>query len=247
MGPRGGRRGARPAPGGGLPWLWHLNGRGHEGLAFLERAIRRAPEERTRLQARLLTGVALVADTADPLDLEFDAAQRALELATELGDERLRGLGLALAAVGQFYTDFDAGWEIAAEAMRAAEAGGGGLAIDASPALQAIILHLRDEHAAAQPLREEAAARLLRRGDRGVAATVVGCRASGALATGTSPTCTPSSGSPTAPSSRRSRAATSRTGPEHRMLAPMPVPDRHAPRIPAATAAPARSIIAITP
>ena len=168
----------------GLPWLWHLNGRGHEGLAFLERAIRRAPEERTRLQARLLTGVALVADTADPLDLEFDAAQRALELATELGDERLRGLGLALAAVGQFYTDFDAAWEIAAEAMRAAEAGGGGLAIDASPALQAIILHLRDEHAAAQPRLDEAAARLLRRGDRGVAATVVGFRASGALATG---------------------------------------------------------------
>ena len=68
--------------------------------------------------------------------------------------------------------------------MRAAEAGGGGLAIDASPALQAIILHLRDEHAAAQPRLDEAAARLLRRGDRGVAATVVGFRASGALATG---------------------------------------------------------------
>ena len=44
-----------------------------------------------------------------------------------------------------------------------------------------------------------------------------------------------------------SRSATSRTGPEHRMLAAMPEPARHAPRIPAATAAPARSIIAITP
>ena len=48
--------------------------RGREGLGFLHRAIDRAPQERSRLQARLLTGLALVADTASPLDVEYDAA-----------------------------------------------------------------------------------------------------------------------------------------------------------------------------
>src|SRR3569833_1055952 len=50
----------------GLPWLWHLNGRGHEGLTLLRRAVTRGADERTPLQARLLTGLALVADAAHP-------------------------------------------------------------------------------------------------------------------------------------------------------------------------------------
>src|SRR5919106_6818900 len=107
-----------------LGWLWHLDSRGHEGMAYLRRAIDRAPEDRSRLQARLLTGLALVADTASPLDLEYDAATRALELTTELGDESLRALCLNLAAVGAFYTDFDTAWEFCEQAYQAAEAGG---------------------------------------------------------------------------------------------------------------------------
>jgi predicted ATPase len=75
-----------------LPWLWHLHGHGNEGIAFLRRAIERAPDDRSTLQARLLTGIALVADTASPLDLEYDAAQRALAIATEQGEQRLRAL-----------------------------------------------------------------------------------------------------------------------------------------------------------
>ena len=89
-----------------LPWLWQMHRQGREGLGFLRRAIARNPEDRSAVQARLLTGVALVADTAGPLDLEYDAAQRARELAAELGDERLLSLCLALAGVGRFYTDF---------------------------------------------------------------------------------------------------------------------------------------------
>jgi predicted ATPase/DNA-binding CsgD family transcriptional regulator len=168
----------------GLPWLWHLHGHGPEGIEFLQRAIRRAPDDRSVLQARLLTGVALVADTAGPLDIEYDVAQRALELATEHGDERLRRLCLALSAVGQFYTDFDAAWELACENLDAAEAAGDGFVVDATRALQGIILHLRDRHDEARPLLESAAAGLLGRGDRGVAATVVGFQAAGALYTG---------------------------------------------------------------
>ena len=58
-------------------------------------------------------GIALVADTAAPLELEYDTAQRALEIAAEHGDERLRAMCLALSAVGRFYADPDGGWELA--------------------------------------------------------------------------------------------------------------------------------------
>ena len=86
---------ADPEPGrrlaSSLAWLWHLDRRGGEGIEYLRRAIDIAPDHRTRLQAGLLTGLALVADTAAPLDLEYDAATRALELATEVGDETPAG------------------------------------------------------------------------------------------------------------------------------------------------------------
>jgi predicted ATPase/DNA-binding CsgD family transcriptional regulator/class 3 adenylate cyclase/tellurite resistance protein len=166
-----------------LPWLWHLHGQGAEGIDFLRRAVRRAPDDRSRLQARLLTGIALVADTASPLDIEFDAAQRALTIATEQGDEPLRALCLTLSAVGQFYTDFSAAWELSAEAIRVAEGAGDDFVADAARALQAIILHLRDHHEAAEPLLRAAVEGLLRR-HRGIAATTLAFQASGAMYTG---------------------------------------------------------------
>ena len=135
------------------------------------------------LQARLLTGIALVADTASPLGLEYDAAQRALAIATEQGDERLRALCLTLSAVGRFYTDFDAAWTLAVDGLRAAEAAADPFVADAARALQAIILHLRDRHPEAEPLLESAAGGLLRR-HPGIAATTLAFQASGALYTG---------------------------------------------------------------
>ena len=166
-----------------LPWLWHLHGHGSEGLAFLQRAVQRAPDDRSRLQAHLLTGIALVADTASPLDLEFDAAQRALEIATEQGDERLRALCVTLSAVGQFYTDFGAAWELSVEAIGIGEAAGDAFVVDATRALQGIILHLRDRHEAAEPQLRSAVEKLRRR-HPGIAATALGFQASGALYTG---------------------------------------------------------------
>ena len=166
-----------------LPWLWHLHRHGPEGIDFLRRAVRRAPDDRSRLQARLLTGIALVADTAGPLDLEFDAAQRALTIATEQGDDRLRALCLTLSAVGQFYTDFGAAWELSVEALRVAEGAGDVFVVDADRALQGIILLLRDRHDAAEPLLRAAVEGLLRR-HRGIAATTLAFQASGAAYTG---------------------------------------------------------------
>jgi predicted ATPase/DNA-binding CsgD family transcriptional regulator len=167
----------------GLPWLWHLHRHGREGLEYLRRAIDRAPRDRSALQARLLTGIALVADTASPVGLEFDAAQRALAIATERGEERLRALCLLLSAVGRFYTDFRAAWALTVDALRAAEAAGDAFVRDAARALQGIILHLRDRHQEAEPLLESAVEGLLHR-HRGIAATTLAFQAGGALSTG---------------------------------------------------------------
>jgi len=176
-----------PEPGrrlaAGLPWLWHLHRHGREGLEYLKRAIDRAPDDRSTLQARLLTGIALVADTASPLGLEFDAAQRALAIATEQGEERLRALCLILSAVGRFYTDFGAAWALTVDAVAAAEAAGDTFVAASARALQGIILHLRDRHREAEPLLASAVEGLLRR-HPGIAATALAFQADGALATG---------------------------------------------------------------
>ena len=167
-----------------LPWLWHLHRQGREGMQILQRAIARAPDERSALQARLLAGIALVADTADPLDVELDAASRAGELAAEHGDERLLSLCLALAAVGRFYTDLDGARETSLEAERIAQRAGEQFVVDAGRALRGILLHLRDEHAEAQALLGEAAERLTARGDRGVGSTALAFHSGSALLTG---------------------------------------------------------------
>jgi predicted ATPase/DNA-binding CsgD family transcriptional regulator len=166
-----------------LPWLWHLHRHGHEGIAFLRRAIDRAPADRTLLQARLLAGLALVADTTSPLDVEYDVAQQALELATAHGDEGLRGECLALSAVGQFYTDFEAAWDLAVEAIRSAELADDLLFRNAALALQGMIRHLQDRHDEARPLLA-AALDGLRHRHRGIASTTLAFQSSAALVCG---------------------------------------------------------------
>jgi predicted ATPase/DNA-binding CsgD family transcriptional regulator len=166
-----------------LAWLWHLDRRGREGIGFLRRAIDRAPDEPSRLQARLMTGLALVADTAGPLDVEHDAAARAVELATDVGDEGLRALCLNLLAVGSFYTDFDEAWQLCEQAHAAAHAGGNTFVLGGARALQAMILHLRDRHAEAEAVVDESVRQCLRH-HRGVLSTLLTYQADGALAGG---------------------------------------------------------------
>ncbi|WP_329056391.1 LuxR C-terminal-related transcriptional regulator [Amycolatopsis sp. NBC_01488] len=161
-----------------VAWLWNLRGRGHEGLAYLKRAVARCPDERSPLQARLLTGMGLVADTTAPFDSE--AARLGLEIATELGETGLRARCLSLSALGHLYTDFDAAWDLALEAEKAA--GTDGFARDSALMLRGIVLHARDRHDEADPLLAEAAEGLLRRGDRGLASTVLSARSASALA-----------------------------------------------------------------
>ncbi|NIH87054.1 helix-turn-helix transcriptional regulator [Amycolatopsis granulosa] len=157
----------------GLAWLWHLNGRGHEGMTLLRRALDRGPDG-TELQARLLTGLALVADTTQQLGPDHDATRAALAIVPD------DGLATLLAALGELMRDFAAATRLA-ERARSAH---GGFVRDGATALLGIIAHLRDDHAAAVPLLETAVAGLLPRGDRGVASTALSFLASSALYTG---------------------------------------------------------------
>ena len=165
-----------------LAWLWNLRATSREGMRYLRRAIDRAPEDRTLLQARLMYGFAQVADTAAPFEL--DGAQRGLEIATEVGDDRLRGRCLALIGLGRFYVDFDEARELCEEAERIAVGIGDEFGRDAARALPALMLATRDRHAEAAPLLEDVAASLVRRGDRGIGATLLAVRSDSALVTG---------------------------------------------------------------
>ena len=165
----------------GLPWLWHLGARGHEGLTLFHQAIERGAGDRTELQARLLNGLALIADTTHPVGLEYDAAQAALEIATEVGDASSACLARLLSAVGLFYLDFETAWALAESAGEQAREAGEGFVADGATALMGIILHLRDEHEESAALLRTAVDGLLRRGDRGVASTALGFMACGAL------------------------------------------------------------------
>ncbi|TDW95663.1 putative ATPase [Kribbella pratensis] len=154
-----------------LRWLWNLQATGNEGIGYLRRAIERAQDDRTLLQARLLYGYATVADTVDPFG--YDAAGRGLELATELGDDRLRSLFLALVAVGEFFTDFQKAWDLTAEGVRLADGIGDESARNANVALQCVLLSLWDRHDELRPLLDRAADGLTTSGERGIASTVL--------------------------------------------------------------------------
>ncbi|MFF0344895.1 LuxR C-terminal-related transcriptional regulator [Kribbella sp. NPDC004875] len=154
-----------------LRWLWNLHATGSEGIDYLRRAIDCAPDDRTLLQARLLYGYATVADTVDPFG--YDAAGRGLELATELGDDRLRSLFLALVAVGEFFTDFEKAWDLTVEGRRLAEGIGNEPARNANIALQCVLLALQDRYDELRPLIELVADGLVSSGERGIASTVL--------------------------------------------------------------------------
>jgi predicted ATPase/DNA-binding CsgD family transcriptional regulator len=165
-----------------LRWLWNLQATGHEGIGYLRRAIDLAPDDRTLLQARLLYSYATVADTVDPFG--YDAAGRGLELAEELGDDRLRSLFLALVAVGEFFHDFQKAWDLTVEGVRLADGIGDESARNANIALQCVLLSLWDRHDELRPLLDRAADGLLSSGERGIASTVLTVWSESLMSTG---------------------------------------------------------------
>ncbi|WP_051703795.1 LuxR C-terminal-related transcriptional regulator [Glycomyces sp. NRRL B-16210] len=170
---------SRDDPSGGrslaaeLPWFWDSSRRGQEGLALLRKAVALGDGERTPLQARLLTGLALVADTNESTAGAGPAAE-AFALAEEVGEPRSAALALALAAIDRFYDDLDAARDLAADARERGVRLGDGFVRDSADVLTGIVCHMRDDHRQAAALLEAGIRGLVPRGDREVASTACG-------------------------------------------------------------------------
>ncbi len=153
-----------------LPRLWFVHGHSHEGTELLQRAIARAPDDRSTMQARLLSGIAMVTVAGGQFSLTVDATRRGLEIATANGDDRNRGRCLVLAAYVQLYLDLDGSLELSREGQRLAEADGDLLTADMGLVMEALVLRNQDRHDEARTRLESVVERSLRRGDRIVAA-----------------------------------------------------------------------------
>jgi predicted ATPase/DNA-binding CsgD family transcriptional regulator len=170
-----------------LAWFWHSNRLGRQGMDLLQRALARAPDDRTEVQGRLLTGLALVADTTAPAELDSTITSTALDIATEAGDRHTASLTLLLSAVGMLGTDLDAASELADESDALAREVGYGFVTDAAAVLHGIVSHLRDDHDQAIRSLRAGADGLIKRNDRGVASTALGFLATSTAYTGDLP------------------------------------------------------------
>jgi predicted ATPase/DNA-binding CsgD family transcriptional regulator len=169
---------------------WQLRGRTVEGLDALRRAVELAPTDESALQARLLTGTAMLAMVSGHPVLVTDATTRAGE---QPADDGTRARALTLAAFPVFFRDFADCQQRAAAAEQAAEAAGDPFARDFAAVLQGYSLQTRNRHAEAVAVARAAYDRSLARGDRFCAGfargveiftTAVGGDVTGAVAVG---------------------------------------------------------------
>jgi predicted ATPase/DNA-binding CsgD family transcriptional regulator len=167
-----------------LVWLWYKHGHGDEGLDFIQRAIDRAPDDRSTVQARLLVSAAALAQVCGQFPRIVDYAQRGLEVATLNHDDRVRGQCLFLLAFVQFYLDLDAAWELCVQARACADAADDAFTADAALVLQGSIPCMRDRYETALPMLREGGERCLRRGDRTFAALALNYQDDIAVSTG---------------------------------------------------------------
>ena len=151
------------------PRLWLLHGHAHEGLEWLQRAIAADPDDLSALQAKLLFGVSWIAVSAGHLPLLTESAQRGLEIATAIGDDRIRGRCLSMLAYVHVYLDFAAARDLCAEARRCAEAANDATTYDATLVMEGLAWTNADRHGAALPIYDRALDRSRRRGDRPMA------------------------------------------------------------------------------
>jgi predicted ATPase/DNA-binding CsgD family transcriptional regulator len=167
-----------------LVWLWYKHGHGDEGLDFMQRAIDRAPDDRSPVQARLLVSAAALAQVCGQFPRIVDYAQRGVEVATLIHDDRVRGQCLFLLAFVQFYLDLDAAWELCVQARACADAADDAFTADAALVLQGSIPCMRDRYETALPMLQEGGERCLRRGDRTFAALALNYQDDIAVSTG---------------------------------------------------------------
>ncbi len=170
-----------------LPRLWIWYGHAHEGIDQLKRAIALAPDDRTNLQARLMVGAAQLGATAAEFELMVDAARQGLDIASEIGDDRTRGLCLTVEAYIHLYRDGATARRLCVEARRYTEAAGDESGTDVSLVLEAVALTNGDRHEDARPFLDTAVERCRRHGDRLLLAFALGAQVYSALLTGDPP------------------------------------------------------------
>ncbi|SDH85457.1 Predicted ATPase [Actinokineospora alba] len=170
-----------------LAWLWHYGRRGREGMDLLRRAIALGVDRRDAVQARLLTGLALVADTVAPVELDFDAAGAGRAIAAEVGDRRTESLAASLCGARTLFHDSQATWDLAEETAELARMSGSPFARDAAYVLKGLVCHLRDDHEQAMRLLRLGADGLVLRNDRSVASLALAFLATSAAYAGDLP------------------------------------------------------------
>jgi predicted ATPase/class 3 adenylate cyclase/DNA-binding CsgD family transcriptional regulator len=163
---------------------WFVRGRTREGLDFLDQATALAPEDRSVLQARLLSGAAMMGLGSGRPALAAAAAERGLEIAIANGDDRSRARCLLFSAYGRFYNDFETSKDLAVQGRAYGEAAGDILAVDLGLVFEANLYGLGDRHHEAVALAREVFQRAMARGDRFCAVFSLECEAYEALFSG---------------------------------------------------------------
>ncbi|WP_414942643.1 helix-turn-helix transcriptional regulator [Amycolatopsis sp. cmx-11-51] len=168
-----------------LSRFWFVCGHTNEGMGYLRRAIDLAPDDRTPLQAALLSGAAAMAvgnaDGAEAAEL----AERGIDIAG-VGD-RHRGRCLTWAAHRWLYFDSDASHDLASEGGRSGVLADDPFTVEHAAILRARTLANRDRHAQTRTEIGDARRQALARGDRCTAAFAVGIEIWADLFTGEVP------------------------------------------------------------
>ncbi|OZM82121.1 LuxR C-terminal-related transcriptional regulator [Pseudonocardia sp. MH-G8] len=167
-----------------LARFWFLTTHAREGRGFLDRALAAAPQDRTALQASLLSGAGLLAIAGG---LSADAcrlAERALVIADALDDDANRGRSHLVLGAGLFYTDRKAMERHSREAERFALTAGDPFVVDAGCLLRARTRTNIDRHAEAASLVRGRFAAARARGERAVGGFLLAVEVWAALFTG---------------------------------------------------------------
>ncbi|MPY92624.1 MAG: LuxR family transcriptional regulator [Acidimicrobiia bacterium] len=145
---------------------WFLRGHTREAIDALRRAVDLAPEDRSALQAELLSGLALVAVPAGRMAMNVEASTRAIEIATGNDDVRTLARATAYAGYVPFYSDYPRAEAMAAAAQELGATSGEAFPVDFALLLQIVSLANQDRHDELVPLADALFARTAARHER---------------------------------------------------------------------------------
>lgn len=165
-------------------WLWHLEGRGTEGVRLLRRAAARGADERSPLQAEVLAALALVANTAEPGIEAFEVARAAQQLAAETNAPAAGRLARSLAALGRLAVGLTEALDEARAVRDEAVRAGDGFVVDSTEVFIGLVHVLADDYREAIEHLERAVEGHLGRGDRGMGSFALGWLALAAARSG---------------------------------------------------------------